>query len=111
MRRYRKPPTFTGSNKTMQATTIRLVEKLMESQYEADAMFFEEEGAMTYCFTAYNYNGLEVSGTLHVYECSMRLNLEFYKKGENVPFKVRTEEITTFKDLTALIENVYPNDR
>ncbi|MBD2508990.1 hypothetical protein H6G91_17135 [Nostoc muscorum FACHB-395] len=89
----------------MEATTIRLTEKLMENHYRIVPDFFEQDGAMTYCFTAKNTKELEIAATLHVYEHSMELRLEYYKPKANVPFEVKEESITTFKELTLLIKN------
>ncbi len=89
----------------MEATTIRLVEKLMEHHYGAVPDFFEEDGAMTYYFTAHDTKDLEIAATLHIYEHCLELRLEYYKTGEGEPFKVQSESITTFKELTLLIKN------
>lgn len=75
----------------------------MEVQYEAVPMFFEEDGAMTYSFTVFKFERKEIDGMLHVYEDSMRLILEHYKNGNLA--KTQTEDITTFKELTRLLEN------
>jgi hypothetical protein len=88
----------------MNAVTLRMVEKLMEEEYKADCIFFEEEGAFTYDFTIQESDELETSAVLNIYEDRMTLKIEFYF-GTNELNNEQKYTLHTYKELTKILQD------